>query len=416
MLKKGLLILISLLLFNMISCMNNNERLTEDEEWGRSIYDYSDDDTYKGRNPVDKMEKKLVELKIDYGVFDNHGERFKAAVVISGQYFEFADAFRSILNGLSTIGWARDMVLSEIKTTRELVEFTNNNKFSDYIEFPEELFFDLKWGDNVSGMKSALINSANDKKINLIISFGGIASGIFADLKTYAIPVLVDAVTDPVAAGIVPNVKDSGKDFLTCRMAPEQFRRQVRLFYDVVKFKKLGIIYGNNESGLVYGAVADVEAVAKEKGFEIVRNTNVIEDPSPDKIDVCIKMYLAALEELCPKVDALYLGASAGITEGDVSDIVKVINKHKKPAFALEGSIRVKEGILFGISMSGQVRAGIYNAKKIVTIFHGELPRNLPQLFENVPSVAINLKTAQIIEYDIPIEIIASSDEVYIDF
>lgn len=413
--KNGLFLLIIVMLFYIVCCTDNSGKLTEDEEWKHSAFDYSDDDSYEGRDPVDKMDKKLVELKMDYGVFDNKGKKFRIAVVISGTYFEFSEAFRSMLNGFATIGWAREVDLHDIKTTRELVEYTNSVKFSNYISFPDELFFNLKWGDNVSPMKSTLIDKVNAGETNLVIALGGIASGIFADLKTYPVPVLVDAVTDPIAAGIVPKVEDSGKDFLTCRMAPEQFRRQVRLFYDVVKFKKLGIIYGDNESGLVYGAVADVEAVAKEKGFKIVRNTNVIEDPPPDKIDVCIRMYLDALEELCPRVDALYLGASAGMTEGDVSAIVAIINKHKKPAFALEGSIRVKAGILFGISMSGQVRAGIYNAKKMISIFHGESPRNLPQLFENIPSIAINLKTASIIEYDVPIDIIASSDEVYID-
>ena len=162
MIKKGLLLLLSFMLFYMISCTDNNKKFAEDAEWGNSIFDYSDDDAYKGKDPVDKMEKKLVDLKMDYGVFDNNGERYKVAVVISGRYFEFTDAFRSILNGLSTIGWAKDVDLSEIKTTQELVEFTNNNKFSDYISFPEELFFDLKWGDSVLQMKSALINKAND--------------------------------------------------------------------------------------------------------------------------------------------------------------------------------------------------------------------------------------------------------------
>ena len=230
------------------------------------------------------------------------------------------------------------------------------------------------------------------------------------------IPVLVDAVTDPLEAGIIPNNEDTGKKFLTCRTDPDQFRRQVRLFYKTVEFDRLGIIYGDDETGRIYGAVSDVETVAEEKGFEIVRNTNVFEDPTPEQMERCGSMYLEALEEICPKVDALYLGASAGITEGDVGEIVKVINKHKVPAFALEGSIRVAEGILFGISMSGQVRAGVYNAKKMVAIFKGNDPRSLPQLFENVPSIAINLKTATTIGYDIPTNIIAGSAEVYTDF
>ncbi len=411
--KKNIILILCFILF---ACGETDDGLSENEAWGISSSEQQEDGVKKAKIAVDIIEKKKNNLQIDYGVFKKGGNRtFKVAVVISGRYFEFFDAFRSILKGLMTVGWMKDADLSSCKNTSDLIEFVNENNISDYVSFPEELFFDLGWGRNTASMRSVLISNSDKEKIDLIIALGGIAGGIFAKLDEYSIPVLVDAVTDPIAAGIIPGFEDSGKDFLTCRCDPEQFKRQIRLFYDVVKFKKLGIIYGDNESGRVYGAVGDVEAVAEEKGFEIVRNNNVIEDPPENQLELCISKFKDALEEISPKVDALYIGASAGVTEGDVGEIVKIINKHKIPSFALEGSIRVKAGILFGISMSGQVRAGVYNAKKIVAIFNGETPRNLLQLFENVPSVAINIRTAKIIDYDIPIDIIAGSDEVYVD-
>ncbi len=60
------------------------------------------------------------------------------------------------------------------------------------------------------------------------------------------------------------------------------------------------------------------------------------------------------------------------------------------------------------------ISKGIYNAKKIVNIFKGRTPQELNQKFEHVPHIAINLDTAALIGYDVPIDIIASADEVFV--
>ena len=79
----------------------------------------------------------------------------------------------------------------------------------------------------------------------------------------------------------------------------------------------------------------------------------------------------------------------------------------------MEGSDFVSNGILLGESESNVISVGIYNAKKIVTILKGEKAGSLNQIFEHVPHIAINLKAAELINYDVPIDIIASSDEIY---
>lgn len=68
------------------------------------------------------------------------------------------------------------------------------------------------------------------------------------------------------------------------------------------------------------------------------------------------------------------------------------------------------------ISMSRQKSAGIYNAKKIIRIFHGNTPRSLEQVYENIPYLAVNLKTAELIGYHVPMDILSIADEVYTDF
>jgi ABC-type uncharacterized transport system substrate-binding protein len=339
------------------------------------------------------------------------GGKFRLAVVVSGSYWEFYDALKALVEAFGTIGWANKITIpASITTTDELIGFVANSEYSNYIEFSRSLYFDLKWGEDMGAMQKALIQGAARSGADVVLAYGGVAGSAFYKLDNYSLPVIMDAITDPLAAGVVKSNEDSGRDFVSCRVDPDQFKRQIRLFHDTVGFKKLGILYGDNENGRIWGAVRDVEEVAKERGFQIVRNTNVREEDSPETTAI----YLKALDDICQKADAVYIGASAAITDYEIMpQVVAVLNKYRLPSFALEGAIRVKQGALFSISMAGITRSGIYNAKKIARVLAGAKPRDLPQIFENIPSIAINLKTAQAIGYDINIGILAGSDEVY---
>ncbi len=46
-------------------------------------------------------------------------------------------------------------------------------------------------------------------------------------------------------------------------------------------------------------------------------------------------------------------------------------------------------------------------------ILNGARPRQLDQVFEGPPKIAINLKTAQIIGYDPPVDVLGAADEIY---
>jgi ABC-type uncharacterized transport system substrate-binding protein len=336
--------------------------------------------------------------------------KFRIAVVISGDYWEFQENLKGLIAGFSNIGWAKNVSPpASLRNSAQLIAWLSRQDYSDYIEFDPALFYDLKWGDNVDAAKRELLDKRPDA--DLIMAYGGVAAKFFYKNDNYPIPVLAEAITDPIAAGVTASADDSGKDFFSCKMDTEQFRRQISLFHDIAKFKKLGIVYGNDEYGMIYGAVRDVEAAAKEMGFEIVRNTKVKEEMADDTVD----LYLAALKDVASRSDAVYLGASTAVTEYDSMDrIVEILDDAKVPSFALEGSIRVKNGIMLSMASSGTIRSGIYNATKAVKAFNGTMPRKLGQRFESIASVAVNLATADKIGFRVPVDFIINSDEIYL--
>jgi hypothetical protein len=271
------------------------------------------------------------------------GSRFRIAIMQSGEYFSYADVLEGTLKGLMTIGWIREVpsllpgfagyaAYKDGKTVPNILAELAKNDYSDYLEFPEQAFFDLKWNDVNAKSREYLRLTSPGSGVDLIIALGTQVSSILTKPASFDIPVIVDSISDPVGSGILASLGDSGKDYLTGAVDPDQDIRQVRLFYSVIKFKTLGILYEDSEIGRAYGAVDDILKVAKENGFSVTASTELLPDPENEDDEeawaAAEARYVTALDALCPKVDAVYLAVQAGLSEYSLPDIVKVLNRH----------------------------------------------------------------------------------------
>ena len=371
---------------------------------------------------VDIALRSTEASEIDYRPFLNGNKKHIAALVISGVWEGFPDyseVFVGILNGLAEMGWMEAMESSlfwdfdndKLKEVLEILTLLETGAFSRYVEFSSEYYFDFEWGEKTTDDADFRNLISEISPVDLIISLGTTAGQAFASIDDVPIPVVADSISDPLNSGIITSYEDSGKDYLTVRVDPNRYLRQVRMFYDVVNFGKLGVIYEDTAEGRTYAAIDDVEAVAIEKGFDVVHNTNVLSESA--EVEDAESQYLAALNELAPQVDAIYLGITTGLSTRNLPHVMTIINRHAIPSFAMKGSAYVEQGVLFGISESEEGAVGIHNAKNIITILRGTKPRDIVQTFEHVPHIAINLKAAEVINYNVPIDIIASSDEIY---
>lgn len=391
----SLLIITSLSVF-LISC-DNKEKESEQEP------------VNKPEENNDDIEEKKDELQAE---LKKNGEKYVISLVISGEFYAYSENFIGILNTLKEKGWMNDFTFSdEARDSFSILykELTQKNDYSDYIEFPEKYFFDFNWEEE-SKNNEKFQHILNSNEIDLIISFGTLSGTILSEPDSFDIPVLVATSSDPVKSGIIKSNEDSGKDYLTAFADPNRFIRQVRLFHNIVKFKKLGILYTDTEVGRTYAALSDIEKVAEEKDFEIISNTDLIEEDSDPQAP---KRYVEALKEIAPKVDAVYFTIQAGFTIENLPNIIDVINKYKLPTFAMEESKFVKHGVLFSISAYEGKSIGEFNARKVIKILKGAKPRDLEQIFSVTPSISINLKEADLIDFSVPIDILSSSDEVY---
>ena len=75
------------------------------------------------------------------------GKKFRIAIIRSGEYWQYAANLNTLLNALIDSGWVNKIQLSEeaLKTVPGMLAELRNQDYSDYIEFPPELYFDFEF-------------------------------------------------------------------------------------------------------------------------------------------------------------------------------------------------------------------------------------------------------------------------------
>ena len=182
----------------------------------------------------------------------------------------------------------------------------------------------------------------NDQKdIDLIIA-AGTKAGLKLATSAHNVPTLVISTTDPLSAGIIKSVEDSGLDHVHARVDPYRHERQIRVFHHFLGFNKLGMAYQDTEQGRSCAAFDSVKKVASEEEFEIVPCFTTDESGDVKKDEESVKK---CFETLCRTADAIYVTSQNGVHANSIPDLVKIANQHKIPTFAQSqlgtGQIRI---------------------------------------------------------------------------
>jgi ABC-type uncharacterized transport system substrate-binding protein len=358
-------------------------------------------------------------LAEDKGKFSTHpktndGKKWRVGYYEGGEYINYQQVLTATVNHLMTMGWVEKKLIPPQtgSQTESLWKWLASELKSQYIEFVKNAHYSAQWDNETrKKMADAVIHRLNTRKdIDLMLVMGTKGGQDIANNQHHT-PTLVFSSTDAVAAGIVKSAEDSGYDHIFARVNPARYERQIAIFHDIMKFRKLGMVYRDDVSGRSVAAADKAEKVAKEKGFEIIScHIEDISDIAEEKKAV-IKCY----HELGKKADAIYVSESKSINEDTLPDLVNTLASYKMPSFAQGGSKYVRYGILMSISSrAGFKYVGKFAAETIAKVFNGASPRELDPVFEDPPKIAINLKTAEIIGYNPPVGVfLNAADEVY---
>jgi ABC-type uncharacterized transport system substrate-binding protein len=344
----------------------------------------------------------------------NNGQKWRVGYYEGGYDANYYNYLAATIRGLMELGWIEKAEIPEPKgrETKPVWDWLSKHAKSQYLQFVEDAYYTALWDkDQRSYLRTVIISRLNAKKdINLMLAMGTWAG---KDLATdeHSIATMIMSTSEPVKSGIIKSVEDSGLDHIHARVDPLRFERQIRIFHDMIGFKRLGVAYEDSEFGRAYAAIELVETVAKERGFEVVRcyTQSDIADQglAGQSVVNCFK------DLAHNKVDAIYVTYQGGVNNKTIPELVKIANENRTPTFSQAGAEWVKNGFLMSISRAGFKPVGLFEAAIMAKVFNGAKARQLPQLFQEAPNIALNLKTAEIIGLYLYADMLAAADEIY---
>ena len=346
----------------------------------------------------------------------NKGQKWRIAYYQGGDYGSYQKSLAALVQGLMRLGWIETADLPELpgpKDTMLLWQWLSHSITSDYLEFVADARWDAHWDkEQRQALKTKIINRLNEKKdLDLVLALGTWAGQDMATDRV-STPTLVCSTTDPIASGIIKSAQDSGFDHLIAKVDPDRHKRQVRLFYKIFHFNRLGIVYEDSPEGRGFGAVNSVYDAAQTLDFSVVpcqaRFKGVSIAQAQQEVNTCYA-------SLADKVDAVYIVRHPGVNLKNLPRIMAPLNARKIPTFAQGLSDEVAHGVLLSISLADFSYIGDFYAATIGKIFNGARPRQLTQTFQNPPKIAINLETARLIGYDPSVDVVGAADEIFTD-
>ena len=364
-------------------------------------------------SPIEVVVNASVKPDFNTAPCYHNGKKWRVAYYEGGEYINYQKVLTATVRGLIKLGWIKsiDIPLQQDEQTKELWNWLVKNIASDYLEFVYNGYYSANWDDDTRKEMAEKILSRvkTQNDIDLIIAMGTWAGRDLANSK-HNTPTIVLSTSDPISAGIIKSVNNSGFTHVHAHVDPSRWERQIRLFHEIIGFNKLGIAYEDTVNGRSYAAIDDVEKVANERGFEIVRcyTKSDISDT-----EIAADSVKACFEQLTKKSDAIYVTEQGGVTKNSVPELVAIANKHRTPTFTQHDSDMVKYGFLVSTSRAEYKYTGEFHALTIAKVFNGAKPNQLTQLFEEPTKISINLKTAEIIGFKPPLILLGAADEIF---
>jgi putative tryptophan/tyrosine transport system substrate-binding protein len=262
----------------------------------------------------------------------------------------------------------------------------------------EDIVYDFQ---NAQGEFSNAISIAqkfNDDKVDMIVAISTPIAQASAQV-TSEIPIIIGAITDPVAANIAESWESSGNNVTGMSdAAPNEAQLKLipRFFPQA---NRVGTIYNAGEANSVVQVELSRE-VCQELGLELVEVT------ASNSNEV-----LMAAQSLVGRIDVFYI-VTDNVAVSAFSSIVKVSLEEKIPILVADPTFVPEGGLTsFGIDY---FTLGQKSAEKAVQILEGKLPSEIPIGKLDQPeelSFVINLDIAQQLELEIPEEILKEADE-----
>ena len=288
---------------------------------------------------------------------------------------------------------------SALAFQRHVDAFHQGLKEAGYVE-GRNVAIDYRWADGQQGRLPELAAALVRRRASLIVATGGSMSAHAATKATATIPIVFIAGPDPVADGLVQNLRQPGGNATGFAMTTSQLMpKRLELLLELVP-KAATIALLLNATGVDTDAVEkDVEAATRAFGRQMV----VLKVGTESDLEAA---FVSAVRQ---GADALLVSPSAIFTDRR-AQIVAFAARYALPAaypwreYAEAGGlVSYGPSVVLAYYQTGQYAGRILKGDK-----PADLPVQQPVKFEEV----LNVKTAKALGLTVPPSLLATADEV----
>ena len=227
----------------------------------------------------------------------------------------------------------------------------------------------------VQTMSKKLVDNGNE----LLIGIATPAAHGLANATT-ELPIIMGAVTDPVGANLVTDLKNPGGN-ITGVSDQTPVADTVSLIKEITPdAKTIGVLYSSNEDNSKI-QVAEFKAAAEEAGYTVLEYAVASSNELASTVEVASS-----------KVDALFTPVDNTVASA-FSTVVSVANKSKTPIFTSVEDM-VEGGGIASVTLS-QYDLGVATGKMTAKILDGANPADTPVQIFNEGTVVVNQKVAK---------------------
>ena len=342
------------------------------------------------------------------------GTRWRIGYMEGGPYHDYQSVLKAFIKQLAKTGWIEQAMFPKSVNDRETLTLWNwlcHDIKSDFLEFVPDAYWSADWDDQkrVQNKNDAIQRLNECKEIDLMLAFGTHA-GVDLANNDHAVNTMLFSSADPIGSGIVKSASDSGYDHFHTRVDPYRYQRQLRLFHEIVGFKKLGVAFSDTRERRTYAALDDIHKVSKELNFQVIECAySDIKAYSEEEKQALLDCH----RKLAIQCDAFYVTFQNVVNNDNLRDLLKPFFEHKIPTFAQGRTFEVQQGVLMSLASMNFEDLAKFHVQIMTRILNGEKPRDIPQLYESKMEIAINLETAKKIGFHFPMDILAGAREIY---
>ena len=227
----------------------------------------------------------------------------------------------------------------------------------------------------VQTMSKKLVDNGNE----LLIGIATPAAQGLANATT-ELPIIMGAVTDPVGANLVTDLKNPGGN-ITGVSDQTPVADTVSLIKEITPdAKTIGVLYSSNEDNSKI-QVAEFKAAAEEAGYTVLEYAVASSNELASTVEVASS-----------KVDAFFTPVDNTVASA-FSTVVSVANKSKTPIFTSVEDM-VEGGGIASVTLN-QYDLGVATGKMAAKILDGANPADTPVQIFNEGTVVVNQKVAK---------------------